>query len=202
MAATINVLNNKFVHVSYQAGATTYFADNNADSPSYYVVTGDTSSEATLESATLPSSGTVNVVPFTSIAYMTFEDGTTAIVTHLELYGKAGASAAPAYDGTPVKMVDVAVGSGEQGEFPGVDDYIYEDTCPYQVGDIVVVRSVWSGIAQNFKVGRVLTVIDMEDSGTQRWQMDYELIYDSKAIDDRLKRLEDWASSNTSFASA
>ena len=202
MAATINTLNNRFVHVSYQAGFTTYFANNNAQNPTYYVVTGDTSSEAALEAATLPGSGTVNVVPYTSIAYVTFEDGTTAIVTHLEIYGKAGASAAPAYDGTPVKMVDVAVGSGEQGVFPGVDDYIYEDTCPYQEGDIVVVRSVWSGLAQNFKVGRVRGVIDMEDSGTQRWQVDYELIYDSKAIDDRFKRLEGWASSNTSFASA
>lgn len=202
MAATINELNNRFVHVSYQAGSTTYFANNNAQNPTYYVVTGDTSSEAALETATLPGSGTVNVVPYTSIAYVTFEDGTTAIVTHNELYGKAGASAAPAYDGTPVKMVDVAVGSGEQGEFPGVDDYIYEDTCPYQEGDIVVVRSAWSGVAQNFKAGYVLQVIDMEDSGTQRWRVDYELIYDSKAIDDRFKRLEDWASSNTSFASA
>ncbi|MBO7566602.1 MAG: hypothetical protein J6T60_05850 [Bacteroidales bacterium] len=200
MAATINVLTNKFVHVSYQAGSTTYFADNNANSPSYYVVTGDTSSEALLESATLPASGTVNVVPFTSIAYMTFEDGTTAIVTHLELYGKAGAAPTPSGDTTPVKLVEVAVGAGEQGEFPGVDDYIYEDTCPYQDGDIVVVRSVWSGVAQNFKVGLVRGVIDMEDSGVQRWTVDYELIYDTKSYDDRLKALEEWANSTTSFA--
>lgn len=201
MAATINVLNNKFVHVSYQAGSTTYFANNNAQNPTYYVVTGDTSSEAALEVATLPESGTVTVVPYTSIAYMVFEDGTTAIVTHNELYGKS-ASAAPAYDGTPVKLVDVEVEYGEQGDFPGSVDYIYEDTCPYEMGDIVVVRSVNSGSAQGFKIGYVLSVLDMEDSGTQRWQVDYELIYDSKAIDDRFKRLEDWASANTSFASA
>lgn len=199
MAATINVLNNKFVHVSYNAGSETYFADKNAISPSYYVVRGATSSEATLESATLPSSGTVNVVPFTSIAYMTFEDGTTAIVTHLELYGKAGAAPTPSDDTTRVKMVDVSVGAGEQGEFPGYNDYIYEDTCPYQAGDIVVVRSVWSGYAQNFKIGYVTYAADMEDSGAHRWHVDYELIYDSKSYDDRLKALEDWASSTTSF---
>lgn len=200
MAATINTLNNRFVHVSYQAGETTYFANNNANSPSYYVVTGDTSSEATLESATLPSSGTVNVVPFTSIAYMTFEDGTTAIVTHLELYGKAGAAPTPSGDTTLVKMVDVQVVEEGQGEFPGADIYIYEDPCPYQEGDIVVVRSVWRGVAQNFKVGRVRSVSAMDDSGVQCWQVDYELIYDSKSYDDRLKALEDWANSTTSFA--
>lgn len=199
MAATINELNNRFVHVSYQAGATTYFADNSSQNPTYYVVTGDTSREATLESATLPGSGTVNVVPYTSIAYVTFEDGTTAIVTHLELYGKAGASAAPTGDTTPVKMVDVQVGEGEQGEFP---THIQGSDCPYQVGDIVVVRSAWSGVAQNFKVGRVFQTIDMDDSGVTVWDVDYELIYDSKAIDDRFKALEDWATANTSFASA
>jgi hypothetical protein len=198
MAATINVLNNKFVHVSYQAGETTYFADNNADSPSYYVVTGDTSSEALLESATLPASGTVNVVPFTSIAYMTFEDGTTAIVTHLELYGKAGA--APSSNTTPVKFVVSEVEYGEEAPFPGENDFIDEETCPYEAGDIVVMKMSYSGVSQGYKVAHVESVIDMEDSGTQRWTVSYSHIYNSKSYEDRLKALEEWANSTTSFA--
>ncbi len=198
MAATINVLTNKFVHVSYQAGSTTYFADNNANSPSYYVVTGDTSSEALLESATLPASGTVNVVPFTSIAYMTFEDGTTAIVTHLELYGKAGAAASS--NNTPVKFVVSEVGYGEEAPFPGENDFIYEETCPYEVGDIVVMKMSYSGVSQGYKVAHVESVIDMEDSGTQRWTVSYSHIYNSKSYEDRLKALEEWANSTTSFA--
>ena len=200
MAATINVLNNKFVHVSYQAGETTYFADNNANSPSYYVVTGDTSSEATLESATLPSSGTVNVVPFTSIAYMTFEDGTTAMVTHLELYGKAGAAPTPSGNTTPVKFVNEDVEYGGNAPFPGENDFIYEETCPYEADDIVVMRLSYSGVTQGYKVAHVESVADMEDSGVQRWQVSYTHIYDSISYEARLKALEDWANSTTSFA--
>ena len=201
MAATINTLNNRFVHVSYQAGSTTYFANNNAQNPTYYVVTGDTSSEAALEVATLPGSGTVNVVPYTSIAYVTFEDGTTAIVTHLEIYGKAGAAAALT-GGATVHTVEDSVGEGEQGYFPGEAEPITGESCPYQEGDIIVVRSVWSGVAQNFKVGYVWGVSSYDNSGTLTWDVSIETIYDSKAIDDRFKRLEDWATANTSFASA
>ena len=204
MAATINTLNNRFVHVSYYAGATTYFANNTPGLPTYYVITGNTSSEAALEVATLPGSGTVNVVPYDSIAYVTFADGTTAIVTHNELYGKAGAAAAPAYNGNPVKVVDVDIEWEEPGELPGDRDPIYEDTCPYQVGDIVVLRSIWSGSnhSQYVKVGYVAGISEMDDSGTICWSIEYDVLYDSAAIDARFKALEDWATASTSFASA
>lgn len=203
MAATINTLNNRFVHVSYQAGSTTYFVNDTPGLPTYYVITGNTSSEAALEVATLPGSGTVNVVPYDSIAYVTFADGTTAIVTHNELYGKAGAAVAPAYDGNPVKVVDVDIEWDEPGELPG-EEPIYEDTCPYQVGDIVVLRSIWSGSvhSQHVKVGYVADISEMDDSGTICWSIEYDVLYDSAAIDARLKRLEDWATASTSFASA
>ncbi len=205
MAATINTLNNRFVHVSYYAGATTYFANNAPGLPTYYVITGNTSSEAALEVATLPGSGTVNVVPYDSIAYVTFADGTTAIVTHNELYGKAGAAAAPAYDGNPVKVVDADIEWEEPGELPGESEPIREETCPYQAGDIVVLRSIWSGSShsQYVKVGYVVGVDLVSDgSGTGGWSINYDVLYDSAAIDARLKALEDWATASTSFASA
>jgi hypothetical protein len=203
MAATINTLNNRFVHVSYQAGSTTYFVNDTPAHPTYYVITGNTSSEAALETATLPGSGTVNVVPYDSIAYVTFADGTTAIVTHNELYGKAGAAAAPAYDGNPVKVVDVDIEWEEPGELPG-EEPVIGGPCPYQVGDIVVLRSIWSGSnhSQYVKVGYVADITGWNDSGIGYWSIDYDVLYDSAAIDARLKALEDWATTNTSFASA
>lgn len=195
MPATFNEIPNKFAHITKGSESTpTYFSEVSPynGQTNYYEITGDTSSEATLSQVyPVPSSGTYNVVPFDSIAFVVFEDGTTAIVTHCELYGKtADASGSSSSDSTPVKMVDVQVGEGEQGEFP---THIQGSDCPYQVGDIVVVRSAWSGVAQNFKVGRVFQTTDMDDSGVTVWNVNYELIYDSKAIDDRLKALEDFA---------
>ncbi len=169
----------RFVHLTFAQAGTAVFANTETEDATthYYDITGSTATDAELVEHQGTPYGTAVAIPPSSVVFIDFPDGTTAIVSHLKFYSKLDE-----INGGTTQNPSIRVLSDEELENAGLDGNGFPSSTSIDLGiafgDVCAIREVYSGDQiSGFAIAVCNSASSYEDSGNTTYQYEWTVVY-------------------------